>query len=391
MRVALVHYWLVGMRGGEKVLEEMCRIWPKADIFTHVYVPSAVSETIRQHRISTSLIQRLPAAPRLYKKYLPLMPIALESLDLSAYDLVISSEAGPAKGILVRPDALHICYCHSPMRYIWDQYFLYRSRAGLFTKICMTAVLPSLRQWDAATAARVDHFIANSAFVAQRIEKYYRRSADVVHPPVAIEKFSICDDVDDYYFTFGHLVTYKRFDLAVEAFSRLGKRLVVAGTGEEAKRLKAMAGPTIEFLGWQSDEQIARLLRRCRAFVFPGIEDFGIAPVEAMASGRPVIAFGCGGALETVVDGVTGIYFREASASGLAKAVLDFESCMHSFDPKIIREHSKKFESSRFAAKLKAVVAHQFTTRTNRDIARYAPPQARREEAGVEIAEGDVF
>lgn len=384
MRVALVHYWLVGMRGGEKVLEEMCRIWPEADIFTHVYVPSAVSDTIRQHKISTSLIQRLPAAQRLYKKYLPLMPMALESLDLSAYDLVISSEAGPAKGILVRPDAVHICYCHSPMRYIWDQFCFYRARAGLFTKFFMTAALPGLRQWDATTAARVDHFIANSAFVALRIEKYYRRQADIVHPPVAIEKFSISEEVDDYYFAFGQLVSYKRFDLAVEAFSRLGKRLIVAGTGEEAKRLKALAGPTVEFLGWQTDEEIARLLRRCRAFVFPGIEDFGIAAIEAMASGRPVIAFGSGGALETVVDGVTGVYFYEPSVPALVQAVLDFESRIQNFDPKIIREHCKKFESSRFVTELKAVVARQFNTRIGREIARYSLSRPQRDELPAE-------
>jgi glycosyltransferase involved in cell wall biosynthesis len=389
MRVALVHYWLVGMRGGEKVLEEMCRIWPDADIFTHVFEPGAISDTIRQHRVSTSLIQRLPAARRLYKKYLPLMPLALESLDLSPYDLVISSEAGPAKGILVRPDAIHICYCHSPMRYIWDQFFLYRARAGLFTKLIMSAALPSLRQWDAVTATRVDHFVANSAFVAQRIEKYYRRASDVVHPPVAIEKFSISDEIDDYYFTCGQLVGYKRFDLAVEAFSRLGKRLIVAGTGEEAKRLRALAGPTVEFAGWVSDEEVARLLRRCRAFIFPGIEDFGIAAVEAMASGRPVIAYASGGALETVVDGVTGLYFHEASVASLTRAVLDFESRVESFDPQLIRAHSRKFDRARFQVKLKAVVARQFNTRSTRQLMRFSQSKTQG-DTDIRIAGGDT-
>jgi glycosyltransferase involved in cell wall biosynthesis len=370
MRVALVHYWLVSMRGGEKVLEEMCRIWPNADIFTHIYEASSVSETIKKHKITTTLIQRLPFARRLYKKYLPLMPVALESLDLSAYDLVISSEAGPAKGVLVRPDALHICYCHSPMRYIWDQFFVYRARASLLTKIFMTAALPSLRQWDVSTAARVDHFIANSAFVARRIERYYRRPAEVIYPPVDVERFSISDDVDDYYFAFGQLVSYKRFDLAVEAFSRLKKRLIVAGVGEEAKRLKAAAGPTVTFIGWQGDEEIARLLRRCRALVFPGIEDFGIAAVEAMASGRPVIAYADGGAMETVIDGVTGLHFHEASAPALMSAVVDFEQRMDSFEPKVIREHAKQFASSGFAAKLKAAVIRQFEARNSRDPAR---------------------
>ncbi|MEI9915748.1 MAG: glycosyltransferase [Methylovirgula sp.] len=360
MRVALVHYWLVGMRGGEKVLEEFCRMWPEADIFTHVYDPDAVSDTIKQHKIITTFVHRLPASRRLYKKYLLFMPMALEALDLSAYDLVISSESGPAKGVLVRPDALHICYCHSPMRYIWDQYPFYSARAGLLTRWALKVFLPFLRMWDVSSAARVDHFIANSAFVARRISKFYRRDAEVVHPPVNLERFSPSSEVKDYYFAFGQLVGYKRFDLAVEAFNRLGSPLIIVGDGEELGRLKSLARSNITFLGWQSDEEIARLLRHCRALIFPGVEDFGIAPLEAMASGRPVIGYGAGGVLETVVDGVTGKLFFKPSAEALAGAVVGLEESMDSFESSVIRAHAEKFAPARFANQVRASIARQF-------------------------------
>ncbi len=360
MRVALVHYWLVGMRGGEKVLEEMCRIWPDADIFTHVYNPAAISDTIKQHKITTTFVQRLPAARKLYKKYLPLMPMALEGLDLSIYDLVISSESGPAKGVSVRPGALHVCYCHSPMRYIWDQYPLYSAGCGFITRTCFRLLLPMLRMWDSASAARVDHFVASSNFVAGRIDRYYRREAEVIHPPVDIERFSVSNDIGDYYLAFGQLIGYKRFDVAVEAFSQLGKRLIVVGDGDESHRLKSNAGPTVTFLGRQSDAEVAKLLRHCKALIFPGIEDFGIAPLEAMASGRPVIGFAAGGILETVVDGITGKYFYEQTAASLAKAVLEVEENIESFNARIIRAHAEKFGRARFSNELKSAVARQF-------------------------------
>ena len=359
MRVAIVHYWLVGMRGGEKVIEEMCQIWPDADIFTHVYDPSAISDVIKQHKITTTFVQRLPAARKLYKKYLPLMPIALESLDLSAYDLVISSESGPAKGVLVRPDALHICYCHSPMRYIWDQYPSYSAGAGFVTRAFLNLLLPMMRLWDSSSAARVDHFIASSKFVAGRINKFYRREAEVIHPPVDLERFIPSSEIGDYYFAFGQLIGYKQFDLAVQAFSKLGKPLIVVGDGEEARRLKAQAGPTVKFLGRQSDAEIADWLRHCKALIFPGIEDFGIAPLEAMASGRPVIAFAAGGVLETVVDGITGKFFYEPTAKSLATAVLDFEQNISRFNARIIRAHTEKFARGQFINELKAAVTRQ--------------------------------
>lgn len=363
MKVALVHYWLVGMRGGEKVLEAMCRLWPDADIYAHVYDPGAVSETIRSHRVRTTFIQRLPAARRLYKTYLPLMPYALEALDLSAYDLVISSESGPAKGVVVRPDALHICYCHTPMRYVWDQMNAYRSEAGVIKRLSMTAFIPGLRQWDFLSAARVDRFVANSSFVRKRIEKYYRREATVIHPPVAAGNFSLAPATGDYYLAVGQLVRYKRFDLAVAALTALGRRLIVAGTGEEEKRLRKIAGPNVEFVGWQTDEKLAELMSNCRALVFPGEEDFGIIPVEAMAAGRPVIAYGSGGVLETVLDNKTGLFFGNPSVESLSSAILRFEETAARFDPVEIRRHALTFDTAVFQAKFSAFVRSSLASR----------------------------
>lgn len=357
LKVALIHHWLVSMRGGEKVLEALCELFPQADIYTHVYDPSGISETIRSHRVYTTFIQRLPAARRLYKKYLPLMAMALEELDLTAYDLVISCEAGPTKGVITRPGSIHICYCHSPMRYLWDQYHLYRKNAGLLTRVFMSAVSPALRVWDVSTAARVDHFVANSHFVAQRIKKFYRRDATVIHPPVAIEQFAVADAPGQYYLCAGQLVRYKRFDLAIEAFARSGRRLVVAGMGEEAARLRKLATPNIEFLGRQTDADLRTVLQGCRALIFPGEEDFGIIPVEAMACGRPVIAYGSGGARETVLDGITGMFFHEQTIEALNDAVARFEDQETTFRADEIREHAGLFGEAIFKQNVASLVA----------------------------------
>lgn len=327
MKVALVHYWLLSMRGGERVLESLCRMFPDADVYTHVVDPARLSDEIVRHRIRTTFISRLPAARRLYQKYLPLMPLALETLDLTGYDLIISSEAGPAKGIIAAPDAVHLCYCHSPMRYLWDQYHVYQENAGLLTRLLMPPLLHRMRIWDVTTAARVDSFLANSRFVAQRIEKYYRRGSRVLHPPVAVDSFAPVprEEIGDYYLWAGQLVRYKRPDVAVEAFRRMGKKLVVIGEGAERRALERVAGDTVTFLGSAPFDVLRHHLARCKALVFPGAEDFGIVPVEAQASGRPVIAYGRGGVLETVVDGKTGILFGECSVEGLVEAVERFE------------------------------------------------------------------
>lgn len=307
MRVAIIHYWLVGMRGGEKVLEALCRMYPEADIFTHVAVPEVLSEDLRRHTIRTSFIAKLPRAARMYKSYLPLMPLALEQLDLKGYDLIISSESGPAKGIIPPEGAVHLCYCHSPMRYIWNMYHDYRRTAGPLARVAMPLLTHYLRTWDESSAARVDRFVANSSTVAGRIRRYYRRKSTIVHPPVDVSAFAPVapDLVGDYYLMVGELVRYKRPDIAVRAFNATKRRLVVIGGGEMLAELRALAGPTVQVLGSQPFAALRHHYARARALIFPGEEDFGIVPVEAMASGRPVIAYGRGGATETVVAGRT--------------------------------------------------------------------------------------
>ena len=378
MRVAIVHYWLVSMRGGEKVVEQLCKMFPQADIHTLVVDPSALSERLRAHRIVPSALQRLPGARRHYKSLLPLMPHALESMDLSDYDVVISSESGPAKGIVPRPDALHVCYCHSPMRYLWDQFHEYRAHAGFVSRLAMSALGPRLRQWDVASAARVDAFVANSAHVADRIESYWRRRADVIHPPVAVSEFaSARAPKGDFYLCAGQLVRYKRVDLAVEAFTKSGRRLVVIGAGEEERRLRAMAGPNVTIMGPQPFDVLRDHLARARALVFPGEEDFGIVPVEAMASGTPVIAFGRGGALETVRDGETGVLFSEQSVESLDEAVRRFEASRFDADRMLV--HARGFDASVFRDRMTRFIEERLEQRR----ARAAPRRAAVRWAGA--------
>jgi glycosyltransferase involved in cell wall biosynthesis len=360
MKVAIIHYWLLSMRGGEKVVEALCELFPNADIYTHVCDRANLSAIIDAHPIYTTFIDSLPFARKLYKRYLPLMPFALEQLDLTHYDLVLSSESGPSKAVITGPHALHICYCHSPMRYVWDQYHIYREGAGVLTRIFMSIISPFLRIWDTASATRVDHFVANSQFVAMRIRKFYGRRASVIYPPVAVERFDICTGRGDYYLCAGQLVRYKRIDLAIQAFLNTGRRLLIAGTGEEEERLKAMGGSNIEFVGRQTDRELASLLQGCRALVFPGMEDFGIVPIEAMACGRPVIAYGAGGALETVIDRQTGILFPEQSWQSLRAAVETFEQLEHEFDPVRIRQHATLFDAAIFKKRFEMLVHEQF-------------------------------
>ncbi|MGH7540175.1 MAG: glycosyltransferase, partial [Gemmatimonadota bacterium] len=273
MKVAIVHYWFTGMRGGEKVVETLCGMFPEADLFAHVAAPDTMSDALRRHRIETTFIQRLPGASRWYRRYLALMPLALEQLDLREYDLVISSESGPTKGVLAPPSAAHVCYCHTPMRYLWDMYHPYLEKAGLLTRTVMRPVMHYLRQWDVSSASRVDRFVANSEHVRRRIRRYYGRSADVVHPPVDVEAFELREEREDFYLVVGQLVAYKRVDLAVGALTRLGRPLVVIGHGERERELRRRAGPGVRFLGWQPDEIVRDHYARCRAVVFPGLED----------------------------------------------------------------------------------------------------------------------
>lgn len=352
MKVAIVHYWLVGMRGGEKVVEQLCEMYPNADIFTHVYDPDSVSAIIKKHKVVTSFISKLPFAKSKYQTYLPLMPLALEQLDLRGYDLIISSESGPAKGVITDPDALHICYCHTPMRYLWDMYQNYYENAGRLKKVLMIPLMHYIRLWDVSSAQRVDCFIANSSFIAKRIKKFYRREAIVIHPPVAIEDFGISENVGDYYLMVGQLVQYKRTDLAVHAFNKMKKKLIVIGQGEELEYLKSIAGDTIEILGHQPFSKIKKYYSECKALIFPGLEDFGMVPIEAMASGRPVIAFGQGGALDYVQDMKTGVLFEEQSEESLMNAVLRFEEHEKGFDSDLIRQFSLRFSKSEFQKRI---------------------------------------
>lgn len=361
MKVAIVHYWLVGMRGGEKVIEALCRIFPEADIITHVVSPPDISDNLRRHPIKTTFISRLPLAKSLYQSYLPLMPLALEQLDMQSYDLVLSSEAGPAKGIIAPPHATHISYVHSPMRYIWDQYHTYRAEAGLLARLSMPFLAHGLRQWDVTSAARIDGIIANSKHVAARIQKYWNRSATVIHPPVSVEAFTpvASSEVGDFYLWAGQLVPYKRPDLVIDTFNASGKPLVViGGPNKEVRRLRKRAKDNITFLGSVSFEVLASHMARCRALVFPGEEDFGIIPVETMAAGRPVIAYGMGGARDTVVDGRTGTFFETQSVDSLSEAVDRFEAgLLQTVDPVDLVKHAQTFSEPAFRQKFLGFLA----------------------------------
>ncbi|PIO97170.1 glycosyltransferase [Pleomorphomonas carboxyditropha] len=359
MKVAIVHYWLVGMRGGERVLEVLGDLYPQAVIITHVVDRENLSERILRHEIRETFISRLPGAKKHYQKYLPLMPLALEMMDMQEFDLVISSESGPAKGIIPRPDALHVCYCHSPMRYIWDHFHVYRNRAGLLTRLIMPLIAHLLRIWDVSSAARVDAFIANSNFVAQRIKTYYRREAQVIAPPVAVQEFLPIPvvEVGDHYLLAGELVSYKRPDLAILAFTRSGRELRVIGDGDQRKELEAMAGPNVKFLGKLSFEHLRAEFAHAKALIFPGEEDFGIIPVEVMAAGRPVIAYGRGGILDSVLPQVTGLFFHEQTPEALEAAVKELEiDLLPRLNGVKLRVHAEGFSPQIFAERMKAAV-----------------------------------
>lgn len=347
-RVAIIHYWLVNMRGGERVLERIARLYPDADIFTHVLDRASLSKELQARTIKTSFIDRLPRARQAYQRYLPLMPLALEHLDLRGYDLVISSEAGPAKGVIAPPDALHVCYCHSPMRYVWDQYHAYREQSGAVTRSVMPVLAHYLRNWDATSASRVDSFVANSQFIRRRIKRAYGLDSQVVHPPVPVELFRPAAQIGDYYLWVGQLASYKRPDIAVDAFTRLGLPLLVVGDGEMERALHKRAGPTIRFERKVGFERLRTLYAEAKALIFTAEEDFGIVPVEANAAGRPVIAYGRGGVLDSIVDGVTGFHFLEQSAQALIEAVAAFEKWLPTFDPAAAVANAQRFSPAAF-------------------------------------------
>lgn len=355
LRVAIVHHWMVTMRGGERVVEALCEMYPGAEIFTHVYNPDRVSDTIRAHKVHTSFINRLPRARRFYQWYLPLMPLALERFDLRDFDLVISSDSGPVKGVVTSPDTMHVCYCHTPMRYIWGMEAEYLANARWPARIAFPLIAHYVRLWDYAAAARVDRFVANSQAVARRIRKIYRRSAEVIPPPIDCAAFAP-GPAEDFYLLAGQLVAYKRPEIAIEACNRTGRKLVVIGEGERLASMRQLAGPTVTVLGAQPYAVLRDHYSRCRALLFPGEEDFGMVPVEAMASGKPVIALAKGGALDTVVDGVTGILFHQSNSESLIAAIERFESKEEDFDPTLIVAHSRKFDRAIFKRRMQDVI-----------------------------------
>lgn len=351
-----MHDWLNQMGGAENVLEVLVDMFPDAPIYTSIYAPDRVSPTYRGWDIRTSWLNRLPGIAAHHQLYLPLYPLAFESFDLSDYDLVISNKSGFAHSVITPPHTIHICYCLTPTRWLW-QYESYRQREGIgrLTNALLQPILTWQRVFDRLAADRVDHFVAISREVQARIRKFYRRQSTVIHPPVDTRRFVPgSEPPGDYFLVVSRLIPYKRVDLAVAACTRLGLPLVVVGEGRDRPALERMAGPTVRFLGRVSTEEIVRLMQGCRAFLFPGLEDFGIAPVEAMACGRPVIAYAGGGVLDTVVPGVTGEFFHEQSVDALAQVLSDFDPAR--YDPAACRARAEEFDTEVFKHKLLAFV-----------------------------------
>jgi glycosyltransferase involved in cell wall biosynthesis len=359
MRVAVVHEWFTAIAGSEKVVEQILQVFPQADVFAVYADPQVVEMTpfLKGRRLQTTFVQNLPGARKHYRSYMPLMPLAIEQLDLSAYDLIISSAHAVSKGVLTGPDQLHISYIHSPIRYAWDLQSQYLRESGLDHGLkgwLAKWMLHKIRLWDYRTAAGVDHFIANSRFIGRRINKVYGRQADVIYPPVDVEAFDYCAEKEDYYLTASRLVPYKRIDLIVRAFASMpDKKLVVIGDGPDMAKIKAIHAPNVTLLGYQPFSELKRHMQRSKAFVFAAEEDFGITPVEAQACGTPVIAYGKGGSLETVVDSpdparATGLWFSEQSVDSIVDAVRRFEARTAPVSSRVCREHAERFSIERF-------------------------------------------
>jgi glycosyltransferase involved in cell wall biosynthesis len=357
LRIAMVHDWLTGMRGGEKVLEVLCELFPHAELFTLVHVPGTVVPAIEKLRIHPSFVSHLPFAKRLYRHYLPLFPAAVEQFDLDRFDFVLSTSHCAVKSVLKGSGAKHLCYCFTPMRYAWDQFEAYfgASRLGGVRARLVRPVIGHLARWDADTSCRVDRYVAISQHVATRIRRYYNRDAGVIYPPVDTQFFRPDGSrPDGSALVVSALVPYKRVDVAIEACRRCGTRLRVVGSGPELPALRRLAGPGVEFLGTLGDDDVRACYRRASVTLLPGEEDFGIVPLEAQACGRPVVALGRGGALETVVDGETGVLVPDPSPDVLAEGIV--RAIRTSFDPEVIRRHADRFGRNRFAGEIARVV-----------------------------------
>ncbi|MFH0957173.1 MAG: glycosyltransferase [Pseudomonadota bacterium] len=348
VRAAVAHHWFLNMAGGEKVCEAICEILEAADLYSIVADPESMSATLKKSPLNTSFIQKLPNAQKFYRYYAALFPLAVESFDLTSYDLVISSDSSVVKGVKTLPETCHICFCHSPMRYAWNAFHDHTREFGLIRKSIASILMSYLAMFDFSASARVDYFVAPSETSKRRIGKYYRRKAVVIHPPCDIDRFKPADKVDDYYLFVGRLVAYKRADLAVKACSSTGSRLLIVGDGPEIARLKSIASRNIEFFGWVSDDDLSKIYAKCKALIFPGEEDFGIVPVEAQAAGRPVIAYGMGGALETVIPNVTGQFFFERTVESLSEAIQKFERRIDQFSSRNILNNAARFSKQNF-------------------------------------------
>lgn len=370
MKVAIVHDWLVGYAGAERVLEQLIVLFPEADLFTICdFLPKEERFFLQEKSPSTSFIQKLPWAKRYYRSYLPLMPLAIEQLDLSAYDLIISSSHAVAKGVLTGPDQLHMSYVHSPIRYAWDLQHQYLRESKLDKGVkgwIAKWLLYKIRLWDSRTGNGVDHFIANSRFIARRIKKAYRREAKVIYPPVDVSSFTLHDEKEEFYLTASRLVPYKRVDLIVDAFASMpDKKLIVIGDGPDMEKIRTRASPNIKLLGYQPFDVLRDHMQRARAFVFAAEEDFGIAPVEAQACGTPVVAFGKGGALETICgltesESPTGVFFQQQTIESLVDAVLLFERRIESFSPANCRENAIRFSTDSFCEQFRSLVVSEY-------------------------------
>lgn len=365
MKKALIHDWFSTYAGAEKCIESFTDIWDDFEIYSLIDFLSGTDrdKILKGKRAHTSFIQRLPFAKDKYRNYLPLFPLAIEQFDLSDYDVVLSSSHAVAKGVLTHSNQLHIAYVHTPIRYAWDLYHQYLRESGLdrgLKGMLAKYFLHKIRLWDASTANRVDHYVANSRYIARRIKKTYGKPSDVIYPPVDVDKFTLREAKEEFYLTASRMVPYKKIDLIVEAFSQTDKKLLVIGDGPDMAKIKSKAGKNVELLGFADDETMADLMGRAKAFVFAAEEDFGITPVEAQACGTPVICFGRGGARETVRDGESGLYFMEQNAKELLAAVAKFEQNYDKFEPTKIRENSLKFSRARFEAEIKSYVEKKY-------------------------------
>lgn len=365
MKKALIHDWFSVYAGAEKCVESFTNIWDDFEIYSLIDFLSDKDRKLilKGKKANTSFVQILPKAKEKYRNYLPLFPLAIEQFDLSEYDVILSSSHAVAKGVLTHSNQLHISYVHTPIRYAWDLYHQYLKESGLDKGLkgkLAKYFLHKIRMWDMSTINRVDHYIANSHYIARRIKKVYGKDSTVIYPPVDVEKFELCENKEEFYMTASRMVPYKKIDLIVEAFSKTDKKLVVVGTGPDMEKIKAKAGKNIELMGYQSDEVMINMMQKAKAFVFAAEEDFGITPVEAQACGTPVICLGKGGTKETVIDMATGVHFMEQSVEALLEAVEKFEKNNDSFEAQKVRENALRFSKERFEKEIKEFVNEKY-------------------------------